>query len=335
MAFLEQVKLALIELFHPWSDILDQRCILSYFAAVCFTFLFISYLRFARRRKTFHPRAFVRFLFKKSVWLHSSALLDYKLYFLNMVFMAFMLGFFATSLQFWADLTESVLGALFGHPAETFAMSWGVIAFITVVLLLAMDLGYWLCHFAMHKSACLWEFHKVHHSALVMTPATEFRQHPVELILFPNVTGLTIGVAYALATHWLGTGTTSLAVSGYGVIVCAHIFTFHHLRHSHINLPFTGIMGKLLHSPAHHLIHHSDNRLHFDRNLGYILSVWDWLAGTLHAPKPGERVTLGIGHEGADYDTVANVFWLPFRNTWAILTRRPAVPALAAKSAAG
>ena len=335
MMFMQQLKSAFVELVAPWSDLSDQRFLLSYLGTFCFLFVFVSYVRIARRGKIFRPLALLRFTFKKSVWLHKSALLDYKLYLINMVFMAFMLGFFAVSLQFWADLDERALGFLFEHPAATSATNWGVIALISIALLLAMDFGYWLCHLAMHKSACLWEFHKVHHSALVMTPATEFRQHPVELILFPNVTGFTMGLAYALATHWLGTGTSALAAGGYGMIICVHIFTFHHLRHSHINMPFTGLMGKLLHSPGHHLIHHSDNKVHFDRNMGYVLSVWDWMAGTLHAPQPNERVTLGLGHDGANYDTVANVFWLPFKNNWVLLTRRETVPALAAKTAAG
>jgi len=33
----------------------------------------------------------------------------------------------------------------------------------------------------------LWEFHKVHHSANVLTPITAFRVHPVDTWLFANM----------------------------------------------------------------------------------------------------------------------------------------------------
>ena len=44
-----------------------------------------------------------------------------------------------------------------------------------------------------HKIPALWEFHKVHHSAEVMTPLTELRQHPVEIIVVVNLIGLATG----------------------------------------------------------------------------------------------------------------------------------------------
>jgi sterol desaturase/sphingolipid hydroxylase (fatty acid hydroxylase superfamily) len=48
-----------------------------------------------------------------------------------------------------------------------------------------------------------------------------------------------------------------------------------------------------VHSPAHHQIHHSTDPRHFDRNLGYALSIWDWAFGTLWVPERRGRVRLG------------------------------------------
>ena len=56
--------------------------------------------------------------------------------------------------------------------------------------------------------------------------------------------------------------------------------------------------------------------------MGYMLSIWDWLAGTLHMPQPGERVTLGVGHEGEEHDSVTNAIWVPFRDAGRILGRK-------------
>ena len=49
----------------------------------------------------------------------------------------------------------------------------------------------------MHRVPALWEFHKVHHSAEVLTPLTEWRQHPLELMLFPVVIGAATAVVRA------------------------------------------------------------------------------------------------------------------------------------------
>lgn len=309
-------------LFAPYFNLLDQRNPLSYLAAVVFLFVVLVVIRFVRRRRGFRLRALLRLVFRKSVWLHKSSRLDYRLYLVNMPLMAFILAGFTIGSGVSSEIAASVLTAGFGAPAVTVSTNWAVIALITVVLIAALDLGYWLSHTWMHRSAILWEFHKVHHSAEVMTPATEFRQHPLELVLIPCAMGITTGVAFAVMKHWFGTGAVALGHGGYNMLVFVHIFTFHHLRHSHINMPFPGPLSRLLHSPAHHLIHHSTNPAHHGRNMGYILSVWDWAFGTLYVPRRGERLTLGIGPEGASHDSVVNAFWLPFRNAGMLIARR-------------
>jgi hypothetical protein len=56
--------------------------------------------------------------------------------------------------------------------------------------------------------------------------------------------------------------------------------------------------------------------------MGYLFSIWDWMAGTLVMPRKGEKITLGIGHEGATHDSVGNVMWLPFRNASRLIAAR-------------
>lgn len=320
----EDACAVLTRLAAPFTDLLDQRNLLSYAAAIAFVFVAVLAMRLLRPRRQLRLRAMWRLLFRKSVWLHPSARLDYWLYLLNLPVLAFVLGVFVIGSTFWADLAGQVLGAAFGPPPVAASTHWGTIALVTAVQFLAFDFGYWLGHAAQHRSALLWEFHKVHHSALVMTPATEYRQHPVELVLMPSVIGMATGLAYALTTQFVGTGAPGLGHFGFNLIILAHLMTFHHLRHSHINMAFTGVFGRLLHSPAHHLIHHSADPRHFDRNMGYILSIWDWMAGTLVVPRRGERLTLGIGAEGLAHDSVVNAMWLPLRNAWRLVVRRQA-----------
>lgn len=308
-------------LLFPLVDMFDQRNLFSYLGTAFFLFVAIIAIRLRRPRAELRLRAIWRLVAKRSVWLHRSARLDYKLYLVNMPLMAFVLGLFIVGSDIWSRLFGAGLTALFGPAAVTTGTHWGVVATIALVQLLALDGSYWLGHLAMHKSEILWQFHKLHHSAEVMTPVTEYRQHPLELVWMPGVMAVATGLSYALVTHWFGAGAVAMGSAGYGAILCAHIFTFHHLRHSHINMPFTGLAGLLFHSPAHHQLHHSDDPDHFDRNMGYMLSIWDWMAGTLVLPRAGQRVSLGVGAEGAAHDGVANALWVPVRDA-AILMRR-------------
>ena len=238
------------------------------------------------------------------------------MYFVNLLLMVFGSEFFIVNSGFWFDFVGRGLTSTFGPAAITTGVNWHLIVAIAGVQLLSMDFGYWLGHGAMHKSKVLWEFHKLHHSAEVMTFATEYRQHPIELIVVPCTISLTTGTTFALIQYWFGADVSSAGRIGYNMAIMVHLLTFHHLRHSHLNIAFTGIWGRLLHSPGHHMLHHSNNPAHFDINMGYIFSIWDWMAGTLVLPRPGQRLELGIGPEGKQHDSVLRGFWLPFRNVW-------------------
>ena len=60
---------------------------------------------------------------------------------------------------------------------------------------------------------------------------------------------------------------------GVNVFLLTFTMTILHLRHSHVWLPFTGLAGRILQSPAHHQIHHSTNPKHFNKNLGFGMSI--------------------------------------------------------------
>ena len=71
-------------------------------------------------------------------------------------------------------------------------------------------------------------------------------------------------------------------LSGNNVILVVFIHAYIHLQHSHMWISFRGALGRIFISPAHHQVHHSTNPIHFNKNLGSCLAVWDWLFGTLH-----------------------------------------------------
>ena len=102
-----------------------------------------------------------------------------------------------------------------------------------------------------------------------------------------------------------------------------HFATFHHLRHTGVWIAATGWLGRLVHSPAHHQIHHSTDPAHFDRNMGYALSVWDWVFGTLWVPERRGRVRFGVEGE-APYAGLVDTLVRPLKAAAGTLRPAPA-----------
>ncbi len=72
-------------------------------------------------------------------------------------------------------------------------------AIVTVILFLAYEFGYWLDHFLKHRIPALWELHKVHHTAEVLTPVTSFRMHPLDTLVFGHILAATAALANGVA----------------------------------------------------------------------------------------------------------------------------------------
>lgn len=277
-------------------------------------FILASILLVRRRSRRALPpiRVLVRFLFPGRVWWAPSSRLDYKLFVINSVLVIGVIDLLIVGPEVWRHGVKGLLtAALGGHPGVAAGLQPWVIALCGLASLAALDAGYWLAHLAMHRIPVLWAFHKVHHSAEVMTPATEWRQHPVEFLVFPTVYGATSGTVYGLAAWAFGDAAQGQALSVQTLLMALHLATFHHVRHSHVPIAFTGLWGKILHSPAHHHLHHSSDPAHHDRNLGYLLSVWDWMAGTLVLPTGRDRLTLGLGPDEPGHATVVGAYLLP------------------------
>jgi sterol desaturase/sphingolipid hydroxylase (fatty acid hydroxylase superfamily) len=267
-------------------------------------------------------RAFFRAATAPAIWRHRSSWLDCKMFLFSSMFYATgitgLLGVSALSERG----TAALLATLFGPPAVAGSSSLAATATMAVLYVVVYDLGYWACHYAMHKSPVLWEFHKVHHSAEVLTPLTEMRQHPVELMLFPVFNGLVIGALYAAVAHLFGWQAQHLSLFWTNVLMLAFIYTFLHLRHSQLWIPARGWLGRIVQSPAHHQIHHSTDPRHFDKNLGLCLSLWDWAFGTLYVPDRREALIFGLGAESREHDGLVSALWLPARKGFGQLLRR-------------
>ncbi len=261
---------------------------------------------------------FLRSIFPARILWHPSSRVDMRMWMLNGLVLASAYGWLAVSGFGCRDLTVSALSKVFGVHAP---LAWPiapVLLISTVLELLAYELAYWFGHYLFHRYAWLWEFHKVHHSAEVMTTFTELRQHPIEILAFVNLIAIATGFVFGLMSYLFGPGTGHLTLLNANILLMLFLISYGHLRHSHMWIAFTGLPGKLLQSPAHHQLHHSDSPAHWDKNLGFSLALWDWAFGTLYMPaKAREDITFGVGPEKADYATVGSSFILPFARSFA------------------
>jgi sterol desaturase/sphingolipid hydroxylase (fatty acid hydroxylase superfamily) len=265
--------------------------------------LLFSALYYAERRRArrlpLSVRGFVRSIFPARILLHPSSLVDMRLWALNGIVFASAYGMLGLGLFFWRDAVAAGLTRGLGPHAPALWPAWSVLTLATVLQVLAYELAYWFAHYCFHKVPALWEFHKVHHSAEVMTALTELRQHPVEIVAFMNLIGLSTGIVFGVMTYAFGPGVRPFTLLNGNIVTMAFLLTYGHLRHTHMWIPFTGVAGRILQSPAHHQLHHSANPIHFDKNLGFALAVWDWAFGTLAIPtKTREPIVFGVGAEG-------------------------------------
>ena len=264
-------------------------------AALLISALFFAWQRYKRGRKI-RARTILRALFPRRILRSRSNQADIGYLFFNVFVYGIVFGWAVLSYQFISNGIIGALTALFGPVAPSTLPSFVTRGVVTVMLFLAYELGYWFNHWLSHKVPVLWEFHKVHHSAEVLTPITNFRVHPVYAWIFANILALTAAIANGLTNYAYGETAYQYALNDTNIIVVLFIHAYVHLQHSHMWIAFRGVLGRIFVSPAHHQVHHSDNPKHFDKNFGSCLALWDWMFGTLYVPaKEREPLTFGVG----------------------------------------
>jgi sterol desaturase/sphingolipid hydroxylase (fatty acid hydroxylase superfamily) len=194
---------------------------------------------------------------------------------------------------------------------------------LAVVFFLFADFSNFLTHLLQHKIPVLWEFHKVHHSALFLSPLTTARMHP----LGNEFDGLTAGVLTAIpvgvAKAFFDLSFTEVAVMVATANTIGTLMVLDAVRHSHFPISF-GPLDWVLMSPHMHQLHHSVKKAHWDKNLGNKLSVWDWMFGTGFMPEKGEVIHYGVGtveDVRGDYATLVGCYVGPFIKVHAMMLR--------------
>lgn len=269
-------------------------------------------------------RSLLRFLFARRVWLHRSALLDYRLLVVRAVLRATVLWPLAFSEVAVAVTVLAWLSTRIAAPTPSAVDPALVTALLSVSVFVAEDLARFAIHRAAHRVPALWELHKVHHSAEVMTPFTVQRAHPLESVLMRAGAQLAVGLTVGLFM-WLFPGRITAWQIG-GVYALSFLWTMlgANLRHSQVWVSYGPWLEHVFISPAQHQIHHARGADQHDRNFGSALAIWDWLAGTLvvtTARRP--RLRFGLPDELKNHeDTVLSVLVDPLVSAVRTLRRR-------------
>ncbi len=280
-------------LLAPW--VFSQRIYWLYLASAFLAAVFL--LMKSRNFRPFTLKELLAYCFPKEIYTHRSALNDYFYFYFNWVFLGIFFFSFMGLIQ--PSVSEGVQGVLevMGMAGQLGQSTVFVAILYTLTLALMFDLGGFIVHYLQHKISWLWEFHKVHHTAEVLTPMTVYRMHPVDIVLTVGLSGILMGVADGVF-HALYTGQVGvLNIGGINIILFLFYLCLYNLRHSHIWVDYGPFWSRILISPAQHQIHHSKEPRHWDKNMGFIFAFWDAWTGTLYVPKEKETFALGIGDE--------------------------------------
>lgn len=257
-------------------------------------------------------RQFFSDYFGAQIWWHRSARADYVLYLANALVLPLLFGYLLMSETRVAAWIDASIGAPQSAGSGDGPLVLSRILF-TVIFFVAYDFGRFVAHSLLHEVPLLWEFHKVHHSAEVLTPMTTFRAHPIDLLVMAWVPALTTGVVVWAFNRFAGASINFYTFLG----VHALIWAFNligNLRHSPVWLSYGSTVGKWLISPAHHQLHHSYEPRHFGCNRGFELAIWDRIWGTLYVPPiQPEQFRMGLGDEtDGHFHTLLRMYLWPF-----------------------
>lgn len=275
----------------------------------------LVYLQLRRARAT-GGRSFLGWLFPREIWRHPSTALDLKVGMFNSVVIgnALNLTWRFNSAVVVVAITWA-LTALFGPGPQQAEWSLAAVVLMALLLSMANDLGYFLFHWASHVWKPLWAFHKLHHSAEVLTPLTFARVHPMERAILGPFRAVTVGLVMGPAMYLYAGEPALLTVLGVEAVALGFRAIGFVLHHSHVPLHFGPWIGRIIVSPLQHQVHHSSLPQHLDKNFAEFWAFWDVLFGTFHMPRRDEPLRFGLaGSEGRPHTSLATAYLVPFRD---------------------
>ena len=129
---------------------------------------------------------------------------------------------------------------------------------------------YWI-HRLQHANKWFWAFHTIHHSQERLTTLTQYRRHPLEFLYMDLISFVIFVLVLGIPTAtWLPLWIVMTGLQA--------------LQHAELDWRL-GPLYKVVVSPVFHSIHHSPDAKYYNKNLGLMLSVWDFVFGTAAAER--------------------------------------------------
>ncbi len=307
-------------LLAPLQHLLDPTDRLGYlYLGTALVVAVMVYIATHARSGTLRPAGILKWLLPREVLTHPSCRTDFVYFVVNRMLRAAIYGSVVVSSTVVMHATIETLTWTFGPAAPTIEPRWWITILVTLFIALVLDFTMWFAHYIYHVVPFLWDYHKVHHSAEVMTPITGARMHPVEEITDASLAGITVGSTYGALAYFIGDAAIQLSLFEVNIILAAFFLAAFNLRHSHVWVRYPVWLQHIFVCPAQHQIHHSRARQHWDKNMGFIFAFWDWAAGTLYTPRGKEEIVYGLGTEedGGAWHSVGSLYLRPFQQSWA------------------
>lgn len=179
-----------------------------------------------------------------------------------------------------------------------------------LVLLVVLDLFFYVMHRLKHRWGWWWRLHETHHSSVDLDWLASARFHPLEKILDRTV--------YLLPL-------TAIGPSDQAVLVWAAVDAFFGML-IHANVRWR--IGPLIYvfvGPEMHRWHHAMDQTRRECNFGNNFSIFDWIFGTAYLPRE-EPARFGVDDPAYPVGNLVAQFFYAFRPASA--SPAPASPGL-------
>ena len=325
--FMEISNLDLSAYLASWKGVLSDILALRSQSSFVLTLacIFLAWL-FAINLK----RASFKKVVKSIFGLNKEAARDWSFWFFNECLLAPVYLTLKVGRGYFAYYTYTFLVFL-GLPGLGVIENNEIGLFISFLLVrIAMyDLTSYIVHYAFHYNEYLWQLHRVHHERTSLNFMASLRFHPLERVVSELLKIIIVGGGWGVVI-FLGGGLSYPLT--FALILVYGLFYLHSpLRHTEASIDF-GVMDYIFTSPFMHQLHHCNDRRYKGKNLAPMLSLWDWLFGTLELPtkewkeKGIEDGDIGIvGMDNIGDVTFKDFLWVPIVRMRGVWVRRRAL----------
>ena len=313
-----------MEILYQYLDALGEnffdpqkRVFFGYlFSAFLISLIWLTFVKKKKLKESFYD------IFDKKIFMSKSAKADYLLFFLNIIILMFLSPILISQLTIANFVFEFLHSQTILIPLGIdINYVWMIPIFFTFCYFILDDFTKYTAHLLMHRVPILWEIHKTHHSARILTPITIFRTHPIEGIIFVIRNAFTQGIVIATFYYIYADNINFITILG------ANLFSFwfhlfgSNLRHSHIRISYWAWLEKVFISPAQHQIHHSIKKEHYNKNFGVAFAFWDYIFGSLYISKNNEEVEFGISEKKHKYENnILYLYLCPFVSIYKLIS---------------